>query len=163
MNDPTNELRGTLDASGKRFGIAAASFNDFVVDRLLEGALTALIEHGASRQSIAVVRVPGAYELPLAIREFAADGRYHALVALGCVIRGETPHFDFVAGEASRGLTDVSLKYGLPVGFGLLTTDTVEQAAARAGGAYGNKGADAALAALEMASLMQQMEHKGWA
>lgn len=163
MDDATNELRGTLDASGKRFGIVAASFNDFVVDRLLEGAIAALIEHGATRDAIAVVRVPGAYELPLAIREFAVAGRYNALIALGCVIRGETPHFDYVAGEASRGLTNVSLEYGMPVGFGLLTTDTVEQAAARAGGAYGNKGADAALAALEMASLLERMEQQGWA
>jgi 6,7-dimethyl-8-ribityllumazine synthase len=163
MDERTNELRGSLDATGMRFGIVAASFNDFVVDRLLDGAISALLEHGATRDAIVVARVPGAFELPLAIREFAVDGRYDALVALGCVIRGETPHFDYVAGEASRGLTDISLKYGLPVGFGLLTTDTVEQAAARAGGAYGNKGADAALAALEMASLLRMMEQHGWA
>ncbi len=163
MSEKANELRGSLDATDMRFGIVAASFNDFIVDRLLEGAVAALIEHGASRDSIVVVRVPGAFELPLAIREFAVGGGYDALVALGCVIRGETPHFDFVAGEASRGLTDISLRHGLPVGFGLLTTDSVEQAQARAGGAFGNKGADAALAALEMASLLRKMEQQGWA
>ncbi len=163
MDEQISQMRGTLDASDMRFGIVAASFNDFVVDRLLEGATAALLEHGAQPDTIAVVRVPGAFELPVAIGKFAASGRYDALIALGCVIRGETPHFDYVAGEASRGLTDISLQYGVPIGFGLLTTDTVEQATERAGGRAGNKGADAALAALETASLLRRMEQQGWA
>ncbi len=163
MDEQIAQLRGTLDATDMRFGIVAASFNDFVVDRLLGGATAALLEHGATPDTIAVVRVPGAFELPLAIGKFAASGRYHALIALGCVIRGETPHFDYVAGEASRGLTDISLEFGVPIGFGLLTTDTVDQAMERAGGRVGNKGADAALAALEVASLLRRMEQQGWA
>jgi 6,7-dimethyl-8-ribityllumazine synthase len=158
MQERVSTLRGSLDASGLRFGIAAASFNDFVVDRLLDAAVAALIERGAAAGDILVVRVPGAYELPLAAQRLAEGGRYDALVALGCVIRGETPHFDYVAAEASRGLTEVSLKFGMPVGFGLLTTENVEQAMERAGGKAGNKGVDAALAALELATLLKRME-----
>jgi 6,7-dimethyl-8-ribityllumazine synthase len=156
--EPVRTLRGSLDASGLRFGIAAANFNDFVVDRLLDAAVGALIERGVTAGDILVVRVPGAWELPLAVQRLAESGRHDALIALGCVIRGETPHFDYVAAEASRGLTDVSLKSGLPVGFGVLTTENVEQAMERAGGKAGNKGVDAAMAALELATLLKRME-----
>jgi 6,7-dimethyl-8-ribityllumazine synthase len=141
-----------------RFGIVASRFNDFIVDRLLDAAVSTLLKHGVAAGDIEVVRVPGAFETPLAIKKLAASRRYQALIALGCVIRGATPHFDYVAGEATRGIGQASLGEQIPVGFGILTVDTIEQAIERAGTKAGNKGADAALAAIEMATVLRQLE-----
>jgi 6,7-dimethyl-8-ribityllumazine synthase len=148
---------GELSAKGMRFGILLGRFNGFIGDRLLEGAVDILVRHGATESDIEVVRVPGAYEMPLAAKRMAALGRYDALIALGAVIRGATPHFDYVAGECSKGLTQISLDSGLPVGFGVLTVDTIEQAIERAGTKAGNKGADAAMAAVEMVNLLKKL------
>jgi 6,7-dimethyl-8-ribityllumazine synthase len=153
----TRPIEGSLRGEGKRFGVAAARFNATLVDQLLGGARDCLERHGTPAESIDVVRVPGAWELPLALEWMAASGRYHALVALGVVLRGDTPHFDYICGECSRGTARVMERFGVPVGFGVLTCDTVEQAAARAGGKAGNKGWDAALAALEMADLRARL------
>ena len=151
------ELVGTPDMTDRTVAIVVSRFNESVTRRLVEGALDALQKHGGMRENINVVWVPGAWELPAAARALLATERYDAIVALGAVIRGETPHFDFVAGEASRGLADAGADYDVPVGFGLLTTDTMEQAEARAGGAFGNKGWDAALAAMEMVDLFERL------
>jgi 6,7-dimethyl-8-ribityllumazine synthase len=158
MDDRIKTLEGDFNARGLRFGIVASRFNDFIVDRLLAGAIDTLGKHGVGSSDIEVVRVPGAFETPLAVKKMAAGGRYSALIALGCVIRGATPHFDYVAGEASRGLAQISLEHGIPVGFGLLTVDTIEQAIERAGTKAGNKGSDAALAAIQMATVLRKME-----
>jgi len=133
-------------------------FNDTITQRLLDGALDALVRHGVAFDDVDVLWVPGAWELPFAARRAAATERYDALVALGAVVRGDTPHFDFVAGEASRGLSLASSDFDVPIAFGLLTCDTMAQAEARAGGEHGNKGWDAALAALEMADLFDQVD-----
>ena len=159
MDDGIRTVEGSLDASGLRIGIVAARFNDFIVERLLAGAIEVFTKHGASGTDIEVVRVPGAFEMPLAVKKLASSGRYDALVALGCVIRGATPHFDYVAGAASRGIGQAGLAHDIPIGFGLLTVDTIEQAIERAGTKAGNKGADAAMSAIEMATLMRQLEH----
>jgi 6,7-dimethyl-8-ribityllumazine synthase len=151
------ELVGTPDMTGRHVAIVVSRFNESVTQRLVDGALDALEKHGGARENIDVVWVPGAWELPAATRALLATERYDAIVALGAVIRGETPHFDFVAGEASRGLAEAGADFDVPVGFGLLTTDTMEQAEARAGGAFGNKGWDAALAALEMVNLFERL------
>jgi 6,7-dimethyl-8-ribityllumazine synthase len=137
--------------------IVASRFNAEIVQLLLEGAVGELTGYGIARDRITVVLVPGAWELPLACRRLAQAGGHHAVVALGCVIRGETPHFDYVCAEASRGITDAASASGVPVGFGLVTANTLEQAQARAGGAHGNKGAEAAAAAIEMAGLMRTL------
>lgn len=158
MDERIKTLEGDFNARGLRFGIVASRFNDFIVDRLVDGAVGTLLKHGVSHGDIEIVRVPGAFETPLAIQKMAASRRYQALIALGCVIRGATPHFDYVAGEASRGIGHVSLANEIPIGFGILTVDTIEQAIERAGTKAGNKGADAALAALQMATLLRQME-----
>ena len=149
---------GDFNARGLRFGVVASRFNDFIVDRLLAAAVDTLQKHGALASDIVVVRVPGAFETPLAIKKMATGGRYNALIALGCVIRGATPHFDYVAGEASRGVGQIALTHEIPIGFGILTVDTIEQAIERAGTKAGNKGADAALAAIQMATVLRQME-----
>lgn len=141
-----------------RFGIVLARFNSLIVERLLEGALDTLKRHGAADHALTVVRVPGAYELPLVAQAMAKSGRFDALIALGCVIRGATPHFDYVAGEASKGLAQVALETGIPVSFGVLTTDTIEQAIERAGTKAGNKGADAAMTAIETLDVLRQIE-----
>ena len=146
-----------LDTAGARIGIAAARFNDGIVTRLLEAALDTLAQHGLDRREIPVVRVPGAFELPLAARWMARRGDIDAIVALGAVVRGDTPHFDHVCAEAARGIQGASIETDLPVVFGVLTCDSNEQALARAGGAHGNKGSDAALAALEMVSLRRRL------
>ena len=151
-------IEGGLATRDLRFACIAARFNEFVVEPLLQGAVDTLRRHGVLPESIDVVRVPGAFEIPLAVRKLAGSGRYDALIALGAVIRGDTPHFDYVAGECAAGLTRVALDTGLPVAFGVLTTDTVEQATDRAGGKDGNKGADAALTAIEMANLLRLLE-----
>ncbi|HEX2252802.1 MAG TPA: 6,7-dimethyl-8-ribityllumazine synthase [Thermoanaerobaculia bacterium] len=155
-----NEIRdtsGALDGTGMRFALVAARFNSRIVDRLVDGAVDCLLRHGVAAGDLEVVRVPGAWELPLALQALAAGGRFQGLVALGAVIRGETPHFDYVAAEASRGIARAGTEHRVPVGFGLLTTDTSAQAEERAGGKAGNKGWDAALAALEMASLLARL------
>jgi 6,7-dimethyl-8-ribityllumazine synthase len=152
------EISGNPVGSGRRVAVVASRFNETVTRALVDGALDALVRHGVGFDDIDIVWVPGAWELPLAARHAMASDRYEAIVALGAVIRGDTPHFDFVAGEASRGLADASRDSEIPLGFGLLTCDTMEQAMARCGGEHGNKGWDAALAALEMADLMSQMD-----
>lgn len=156
MNN-TREIEGDLLARGARFGIVLARFNGFIGEQLLAGALDALARHGADPNSIEVVRVPGAFEMPLALKTLAASGRFDALIALGAVIRGATPHFDYVAGECAKGVAQVSLQHDIPVSFGVLTTETIEQAIERAGTKSGNKGADAALAAIEMANLLKKL------
>lgn len=156
MSEPT-VVTGHLDASGLRVGIVASRFNEAVVERLVSGALDALQRHGADPADLTVVWVPGAWELPLALDTLAAGGSIDALVALGCVVRGATPHFDYVAGEAASGCQTVARQHGVPVGFGLLTTDTWEQAVERAGGKLGNKGAEAAVTAIEMARVLKEL------
>lgn len=148
---------GTPDMTSRHVAVVVSRFNESVTMRLLEGAIDALERHGGNRADIDVMWVPGAWELPAGARALLATERYDAIVALGAVIRGETPHFDFVAGEASRGLAEASADFDVPIGFGLLTTDTLEQADARAGGVHGNKGWDAALAALEMVALFERL------
>jgi 6,7-dimethyl-8-ribityllumazine synthase len=150
-------LEGALDARGLRFALVVARFNDFVCERLLAGAEDCLERHGASASARTVVRVPGSWEIPLAARRLAQSGRYDALVALGALVRGDTPHFDVLAAEVAKGLAQVSLETGVPIGFGVLTTESVEQAIERAGAKGGNKGWDAALSALEMANLLRQL------
>ena len=152
------EFNGVPNGEGRRYAVIASRFNHNITSRLADGAMDALVRHGASSDDVDLVWVPGAWELPFAARRLAATDRYHALVVVGAVIRGETPHFDFVAGEASRGLADASSEYEIPIGFGLLTTDTMEQAEARAGGEHGNKGWDAAIAALEMSDLFERLD-----
>jgi len=152
------ELSGTPRGEGRRVAVVASRFNESITRALVEGALDALVRHGTSFDDIDVLWVPGAWELPFAVRAAMATERYDAVVALGAVIRGDTPHFDYVAGEASRGLANAAVEGEIPVGFGLLTTDNLEQAEARAGGVHGNKGWDAAVAALEMADLMQHLD-----
>lgn len=148
---------GRVDASGLRVGIVAARFNEAVVERLVAGAVDALVRHGALAADVQVYWVPGSFELPVILRRLADGGRFDALVALGAVVRGETPHFDYVAGEAARGAAAVARESGIPVGFGVLTTDTWEQAVERAGGKAGNKGAEAALSAIETANLLKEL------
>ena len=152
------EITADRTAEGRHFAIAVSRFNEAITAKLLDGALDALERHGVARDDVDVVWVPGAWELPLAARRLLATDRYDALVALGAVIRGDTPHFDYVAGECSRGLAQASADYNRPVGFGVLTCDTLAQAEARAGGAHGNKGWDAALAAIDMASLLDALD-----
>jgi 6,7-dimethyl-8-ribityllumazine synthase len=152
------EFNGIVNGEGRRFAVLASRFNHHITEKLAEGAMDALVRHGAAAEDVDLVWVPGAWELPYAARRLAATERYNALVVVGAVVRGDTPHFDYVAGEASRGLADASAEYEIPIGFGLLTTDTMEQAQARAGGAHGNKGWDAAVAALEMADLFERLD-----
>lgn len=150
-------IEGKLTAEGLRFGIVLGRFNSFIGERLLEGALDTLIRHGADDAQITVVRVPGAFEIPLTAQKMAQSGNYDALICLGAVIRGSTPHFDYVASEVSKGIAHVSLDTGVPVTFGVLTTDTIEQAIERAGTKAGNKGADAAITAIETANVLREM------
>lgn len=150
-------IEGELTARGLRIGIALARFNNFIGERLLEGAVDALLHHGVAPADIELVRVPGAYELPLALKAMAAGKKYDALIALGAVIRGETPHFDYVAGECVKGMSQVMMQHDLPVAFGVLTVNTVQQAIERAGAKAGNKGADAALSAIEMVNLLKKL------
>lgn len=148
---------GSFDAQAIRFGVIVGRFNSFVVESLLSGAIDTIIRHGGDLQNIEVVRVPGAYEMPLTAARLATSERYDALIAVGAVIRGGTPHFDFVAGECSKGLATVGLEHNLPVAFGVLTVDTIEQAIERAGTKAGNKGVEAALSAIEMVNLLRQL------
>jgi 6,7-dimethyl-8-ribityllumazine synthase len=158
MDDRVKTLEGDFNARGLRFGIVASRFNDFIVDRLLDAAVSTLLKHGVVAGDIEVVRVPGAFETPLAVKKMATSRRFNALIALGCVIRGGTPHFEYVAGEATRGIGNVSASEEIPIGFGILTVETIEQAIERAGTKAGNKGADAALAAIQMATVLRQLE-----
>ena len=144
---------GKLDATGKKFGILVGRFNDFIGKRLLEGALDCLIRHGVKEEQVSVVWVPGTFEMPAVAHRMAAGKRYDALVCLGAVLRGDTPHFDFIAGEAAKGIAKVGMEAGIPVIFGIITADTLEQAIERAGTKSGNKGWTAALSAIEMANL----------
>jgi 6,7-dimethyl-8-ribityllumazine synthase len=152
------EFAGTPNGVGRRIAVLASRFNESVTRKLADGATDALVRHGIVAENIDLVWVPGAWELATAARRLLASERYDALVVVGAVIRGETPHFDYIAGEAARGLAQASAEYDVPLGFGLLTTNTTEQAEARAGGAHGNKGWDAALAALEMADLLDRLD-----
>ena len=156
MND-VKIIEGDMLARNARFGIALARFNNFIGDRLLEAAVDTLQRHGAELANIEVVRVPGAFEMPLALRAMAAAKKFDALIALGAVIRGATPHFEYVAGECAKGISQVSQQFDLPVAFGVLTVDTIEQAIERAGAKAGNKGADAALTAIEMVNLLKKL------
>lgn len=151
-------IDGDFNAGDAKFCILAARFNSFIVEHLVDGAVDALVRHSVSRENIEIIRVPGAYEMPVTAQRIAQTGKYDSIIALGAVIRGATPHFDFVAGECSKGLAQVGLAAGMPIIFGVLTTDTIEQAIERAGTKAGNKGADAALAAIEMISLFKKLE-----
>lgn len=153
----TKTIEGGLVINGARFGLAVARFNSFVVESLLEGSLDTLKRHGASEADIEIIRVPGAFELPLAIQRMAKTGKYDAIIALGAVIRGGTPHFDFVAGECVKGMSMVSLQADIPVSFGVLTVDTIEQAIERSGTKAGNKGAEATMSAIEMVNLLKEI------
>jgi 6,7-dimethyl-8-ribityllumazine synthase len=148
-------VEGNLDAAGLRFGIVVGRFNSFISERLLEGALDALLRHGALDGAITVARVPGSFEIPLAAQKMAASGAFDAVICLGAVIRGATPHFDYVAAEVSKGVAQASLRTGVPIAFGVLTTDSIEQAVERAGTKSGNKGFDAAVTAIETANLLK--------
>ena len=152
------EFAGTPAGAGRRVAVLASRFNESVTRKLADGAVEALVRHGLASENIDMVWVPGAWELPAAARRLLGSERYDALVVVGAVIRGETPHFDYIAAQASRGLAQASADYDVPIGFGLLTTDTTQQAEARAGGAHGNKGWDAAIAALEMADLFDRLD-----
>lgn len=150
-------VEGMLDASGRKFAIVAGRFNELITRKLLEGAVDCLIRHRGSPENISIIWVPGSFEVPLAAKKLAKSGQYHAIICLGAVIRGGTPHFDFVAGEAAKGIAMVGLDADLPVIFGILTTDTIEQAVERAGTKMGNRGWEAALSAIEMADLMSKL------
>ena len=150
-------IEGNYALGSSSYGIVVSKFNSFIVERLLEGALEAFRKHGVQDRDISIVKVPGAYELPLTAKVMAESGKYDAIIALGAVIRGGTPHFEYVAGECVKGLGQVALTVGLPLAFGVLTVDTIEQAIERAGTKAGNKGEEAALTAMEMLSLVRQL------
>jgi 6,7-dimethyl-8-ribityllumazine synthase len=158
FNHHVKTIEGDLNARNARFGIVVARFNSLITERLYAAALNTLTRHGVDEGHMDAVWVPGAFELPLAVKRLAGTGRYNAIVALGCVIRGGTPHFDYVAGQCAAGLSRVSLDLDIPVGFGVLTVDTIEQAIERAGTKAGNKGEDAALCALEMVNVLRQID-----
>ncbi len=157
---PHLEIEGALQGAGLQVAIAVARFNSFITDRLLGGAMDGLKRHGVAEEAITVVRVPGSWELPVTVKALAESGRYDAIICLGAVIRGETPHFDYVAGEAAKGIGQVQMATGVPVAFGVLTTNTLEQAIDRAGAKAGNKGFDAAATVIEMASVLKQIRGK---
>lgn len=152
-----NIIEGVLDAKGLKIGIIVSRFNEFITSRLLDGAVDCLVRHGADRADLTLIKVPGAFELPLVCEQAARSGKYMGLVALGAVIRGATPHFDYVCAECTKGIAQVALKYSLPVGFGVLTCDNLEQAVERAGSKAGNKGAEAAMAMLETVRILEQL------
>jgi 6,7-dimethyl-8-ribityllumazine synthase len=151
---------GNLNAAGKRFALIASRYNEFFASRLLSGAEDCLLRHGAAPEDIELFRVPGSFEIPLVAKKVAESGSFHAVICLGAVLRGQTPHFDFVASEVAKGISRVSLETGVPTIFGVITTDTIEQAVDRAGARAGNRGADAALAAIEMANLLERLPAK---
>lgn len=151
-------IEGQLSAAGMRFGLIVSRFNAFITERLLDGAIDCLARHGADKAAIDVVRVPGTWELPVALKWMIESGRFDGIVALGTVIRGGTPHFEYVAGEVTKGAAQLALQHGIPVTLGVLTVETIEQAIERAGTKHGNKGWEAALAAIEMVSLRKEIE-----
>ncbi len=153
-----NVFEGKLDATGLKVGLAISRFNSFISERLLEGSIDALLRHGADEANLDVVRVPGAFELPLTTKKMVESGKYDAVICLGAVIRGATPHFDYVSAEVTKGIASVSLDAGVPVAFGVLTTDNIEQAVERAGSKSGNKGFEAAVTVIEMVNLFRSME-----
>lgn len=155
--EQTNQIGGEFLVRDARFAIVASRFNSYIVDHLLKGALDALIRHGAREQDVDVVHVPGAYEIPLAIQRVIATEKYDAVIALGCVIRGSTPHFDQVANACSMGIAKIALEHDIPIGFGILTVETIEQAIERAGTKAGNKGGEAALTAIEMINVLRKL------
>lgn len=150
-------IEGSLKGEGRKIGIVVARFNSFIAEKLLEGAIDSLVRSGVRSEDIVVARVPGAFEIPLVTQKMARAGQYDAVLCLGAVIRGATPHFDYVAGEVAKGTAQVMLDTGVPILFGVLTTDTIEQAIERAGTKAGNKGSDVAVAALEMANLLDEL------
>ncbi len=150
-------IEGSLDAKGLKFAIVAARFNDFIVDRLVGGAVDYLVRNGGSREDLTIIRIPGAFEMPLVAQKLAASKKYDGIICLGAVIRGATPHFDFVASEAAKGIAHACLATGVPIGFGVLTTDNLEQAIERAGSKAGNKGVEAAAATLESIRVLEQL------
>ncbi len=153
-------IEGNLSAKGLKAALVVSRFNDFISERLLNGAMDTLLRSGASEEDIDVVKVPGSFEMPVVAKALARGGRYDAIICLGCVIRGATPHFDYVAGEAAKGIAKVSLEFERPIAFGVITADNLEQAIERAGTKSGNKGRDAALTAIEMASLLKTLNRK---
>ncbi|MDT8397609.1 MAG: 6,7-dimethyl-8-ribityllumazine synthase [Pseudomonadales bacterium] len=157
MNNTIRTIEGDLTLTEANIVLLVTRFNSFIVDSLLAGALDVLLRHGVAETNLTIIKVPGAFELPLAAQKAAASGRYDAVIALGAVIRGGTPHFDYVAGECVKGLGQVSLNNEIPVAFGVLTVDSIEQAIERAGTKAGNKGADAAMTALEMVSVLRKL------
>jgi 6,7-dimethyl-8-ribityllumazine synthase len=150
-------IEGELQAKGLRFGIVISRFNEFITSKLLDGAKDALLRHGAKEEDIDVVKVPGAFEIPMVAKKMALKGTYHAVLCLGTVIRGATPHFDYIAAEVSKGIATASMDTGVPIAFGVITCDTIEQAVERAGSKSGNKGWDAAITAIEMAQLVKKI------
>jgi 6,7-dimethyl-8-ribityllumazine synthase len=154
-------LEGKIDARGLKFGLVVSRYNSFISDHLLEGAMDALTRSGAEEKNLSIVRVPGSFEIPLAAKKMADSGMYDAVICLGCVIRGATPHFEYISAEVSKGIAKVSLDSGVPVSFGVITVDNLEQAIERAGTKAGNKGWDAALAAIEMINLFKTMGARG--
>jgi len=152
------ELHGQLTIDGQRFAIVVSRFNDFITTKLLSGALDVLLRHGCKDENVTVAYVPGSFELPFAAKKLAESGSYDALICLGCIIRGHTPHFEYVASEAAKGIAHVGLATGVPTTFGVITADTLEQAVERAGAKAGNKGADAAMSAVEMVNLVAQLK-----
>ncbi|MCR4293048.1 MAG: 6,7-dimethyl-8-ribityllumazine synthase [Candidatus Kuenenia sp.] len=151
------EYQGKLIGTGKTFGIIVSRYNSFITKRLLEGAIDGLVRHGVKEEDIGVFWVPGAYEIPITAQKVIQRGKYDAVICLGAIVRGETPHFDFVASESAKGITQIGLSSGVPVIYGIITTETLEQAIDRAGAKTGNKGTDAALSAIEMVNLFDQI------
>ncbi|MFW6415327.1 MAG: 6,7-dimethyl-8-ribityllumazine synthase [Thermodesulfobacteriota bacterium] len=157
MQEEITTIEGYLQAQGLRFALVATRFNDFVVDKMVNGALDYLVRHGAAKEDLTLIKVPGSFELPVVVKKLAQKIEYDGIIGLGAIIRGATPHFEYVASEVSKGLAQVSLDFSVPVGFGILTTDTLEQAVERAGSKAGNKGVEAAAAVLETAQVLNKL------
>ncbi len=157
MQEEINTIEGYLQAQGLKFALVATRFNDFVVDKMVNGALDYLVRHGAAKEDLTLIKVPGSFELPVVVKKLAQKIEYDGIISLGAIIRGSTPHFEYVASEVSKGLAQVSLDYSVPVGFGILTTDTLEQAVERAGSKAGNKGVEAAAAVLETSQVLNKL------
>lgn len=153
----TRIIEGELQAEGLKFGVVVSRFNEFITDKLLDGALDALLRHGARKDDIDVIKVPGSFEIPMVAKKMALKGTYNAIICLGAIIRGATPHFEYIASEVSKGIAAASMETALPIAFGIIITDTIEQAVERAGTKSGNKGWDAAMVAIEMAQLLKKL------
>lgn len=154
---PMKTFEGELQAKGLKFGIVLSRFNEFITAKLLDGSVDALLRHGAKQDDIEIVKVPGSFEIPMVARKMALKGAYNAIICLGTVIRGATPHFEYIAAEVSKGIASASMETGIPIAFGIITCDTIEQAVERAGTKSGNKGWDAAMTAIEMAQLLKKL------